>query len=409
MAASVLNYFCQLFLARVLTVESFGTINTIFSFMLLVAVPGTTLTMIVAKYFAGTKENTKIEEKQAYIRYVIQRVSILTICAFFLFLILTVPLGHFLAINNFIVLILAFLLAALGFYHPLYSGVFSGNRYFLWVGVYSLLIPLYKILSIVISNIMTKNDLKKLYIILVGMIAGTIITALIGHLKMTSILGKATHAKKEKSDIVFNKDDFNTLTLNICLMIYMNIDLLSVRYHEVNNESGLYSAVLLFGRIIYYFSTTLGTILLPVAANREMTDKEKLKTLNKTLVVLMLFSFLCIVPINIGKTFLLNLLYGADYLDAAPYVKYISIISITLSICTVLVNYLVGIGKTKFATLTMLIVNILIILYVTIVKNINYILIGISVIGVIGVSIIYLFGVKMPRKEKALNEEKLEN
>ena len=264
-------------------------------------------------------------------------------------------------------------------------------------------------MSIVISNIMTKNDLKKLYIILVGMIAGTIITALIGHLKMKSILGKATHAKKEKSDIVFNKDDFNTLTLNICLMIYMNIDLLSVRYHEVNNESGLYSAVLLFGRIIYYFSTTLGTILLPVAANREMTDKEKLKTLNKTLVVLMLFSFLCIVPINIGKTFLLNLLYGADYLDAAPYVKYISIISITLSICTVLVNYLVGIGKTKFATLTMLIVNILIILYVTIVKNINYILIGISVIGVIGVSIIYLFGVKMPRKEKALNEEKLEN
>ena len=404
MAASILNYFCQLYLARVLSVESFGTINTIFSFMLIVAVPGTTLTMIVAKYYAGADGETKIAEKQAYIRKVIKGVSVLSICAFLLFLTLSIPLGRFLAIDNLLVLISAFILASLGFYHPLYSGVFSGNHYFLWVGVYSLFIPVYKILSIIVSNIVTKNDIRRLNIILTGMIIGTVITAFIGHIKMTSILGKISHAKNEKVGGLFTKNDFNTLILNICLMIYMNIDLLSVRYHEVNNESGLYSAVLLFGRIIYYFSTTLGTILLPVAANSKTTDAEKLKTLNKTLIALILFSLVCIVPIIIGKNFLLNLLYGAEYLGAAPYVKYVSVISITLSICTVLVNYLVGIGKTKFVTLTMLAVNSLIVLYAAFVKNISYILIGISVIGVIGMLIIYLFGVQRIRKINTIDE-----
>ena len=51
--ASALNYLCQLVLARVLSVESYGTVNTIFSFMMIVAVPGTTLTMVVAKYYAS--------------------------------------------------------------------------------------------------------------------------------------------------------------------------------------------------------------------------------------------------------------------------------------------------------------------------------------------------------------------
>lgn len=52
MLASILNYVCQLLMAQVLSVESFGTVNTIFSFMLIVSVPGTALTMTASKYYA---------------------------------------------------------------------------------------------------------------------------------------------------------------------------------------------------------------------------------------------------------------------------------------------------------------------------------------------------------------------
>lgn len=393
MAASTLNYLCQLLLARVLSLETFGTINTIFSFMLIVAVPGTTLTMIVAKYYAGANNDIGQEKRQTYIRSELKGISILTACVFLLFIILAIPLGHLLAIDDTVVLVLSFGLASLGFYQPLYSGVFSGNRRFVWVGLYSMLIPGYKIVAVVIANFFTTNDLKRLYTVLSVMIVGTIITAMVGHRMTVSIVGKFSLFKRGQRAYLFTKEDALVLVLNICLMVYMNIDLLSVRYHETNNESGLYSAVLLFGRIIYYFSTTLGTILLPSAADKETDEQDKMRVLNKTLLVLAGFSVLCIVPINIGKQIFIQILYGEEYLAAAPFVKYVSLIAISLSVCTILVNYLVGLGRTRFAIAIMLTINIIIVLCAITYKNINNILGAIGIIGLIGAVIIYLFGI----------------
>ena len=50
--ASFLNYVCQLVMARYLSVSDFGTVNTVFSYLLIVGVPGSTLTMVVSKKFA---------------------------------------------------------------------------------------------------------------------------------------------------------------------------------------------------------------------------------------------------------------------------------------------------------------------------------------------------------------------
>ena len=408
-AASAFNYLCQLLLARVLSVEAFGTMNTIFSFMLIVGVPGTTLTMIVAKYYAETNRYTNLSEKRTYLSIHLKGVFVLTICSFFIFILLRAPLGRLLAIDDPIILLLTFGLAALGFYHPLYSGVFSGNRCFIWVGWYSLLIPFYKIISIIMAALLTMKGCVREYTILIVMIVGTLFTAIIGHKKSTLILGKLEKSslfRKEKIEKYLKIEDFHILLLNICLMLYMNIDLLSVRYHEINSESGLYSSVLLFGRIIYYFSTTLGTILLPVVAAREMKKKEKIKMLNKTLLAMISFSIVCIIPINLFKEFFIQLLYGIEYLKAERFVKYISLISLNLSICTILVNYFVAIGKTKFVTIVMLIMNILLVFIAMIIKDINQILFGIALVGVIGVIVIYLFILYQREKEIKLEKNK---
>ena len=176
----------------------------------------------------------------------------------------------------------------------------------------------------------------------------------------------------------------------------MNIDLLSVRYYGKDNESGLYSAVLLFGRVAYYFSTTLGTILLPTAADPKAEERKKVKVLNKTLLLLAVFSVFCLVPLNIGKSFFIKLLYGEAYLGAVLYVKYVSVISVALSVCTVLTNYLVGIGRTRLAAVIMLLVNITVLLFAYFVKDVSLILRGIGIIGMVGALLIYL--ACMPQK-----------
>ncbi len=389
-SASALNYLCQLVMARVLSVGSYGTINTIFSFMMIVAVPGTTLTMIVARYYAS---NDASNNERGYLKKQLLVVSTLTIIAFVILFALNGVMKNLLAIDDRFVLIIAFILAALGYFQPLYSGVFSGKKCFILVGIYSLMIPVYKLIAVGGAFLYSENDKSRLHVLLVIMVVGVLGTALIGQIKTNSLVGKIS-----KND-VYNKnlytiDDFNTLILNMSLMLYMNIDLLAVRYYGDEKESGLYSAVLLFGRIIYYFATTLGTVLLPSVAEKSLTENERKSTLNKALLLMVLFAILCMIPLNLWKSFFIQLLYGQDYLLASKYMIFVSIISFALSVYTIMVNYVVGIGRTKAVTVIMVVVDILLLSVLVFMKNIISILTAIGIIGVVGTVIIYSLSMK---------------
>lgn len=404
MLASVLNYVCQLLMARVLTIESLGAINTIFSFLLIVGVPGTTLTMIVAKHYAELKKDTLPYERTGYIGKWILLISSVTIAFFLCFVIFHDVLRQVLSIDNTIILLLTFVLGALSLYQPLYSGVFSGNKRFVLVGIYSLLIPVYKIISVFVAYFFTYNDRQRLCIILVVMILGTIFTALFGHFFTKKIVGSFSLIKSVGVCVDLKLDDFNTFVLNICLMIYMNVDIFVVRHWGGDRASGYYSAVLLFGRIIYYFSTTLGTILLPLAATAKSNKKEQVVLLNKTLAFMLCFAFFCIIPLNIFGGFFLEILYGKAYLNAQHYIKYVSLISLSLSVCTILINYLVGAGKTRFATVLMVGVNVFTLIFMLIDNNVEKILSGIGICGFAGALFIYLATVFDRSKEIEKNE-----
>ena len=365
--ASGLNYFCQLVMARVLSVESYGTVNTIFSFMMIIAVPGTTLTMLVAKYYAGDNFNLG---KRSYLKQQIKNVCILTAFVAIILFCFQNFLFKVLSINDSIVLIMTIILASFGYFQPLYSGVFSGKKCFILVGIYSLFIPIYKLLAIGGAYLFSEEDKLRLYVVLGLMILGVVITAIYGH--------------------IYTREDINILFLNMSLMLYMNIDLLSVRYYGNETESGLYSAVLLFGRIIYYFSTTLGTVLLPSVADGALTYKQRKRTLNKAIVLMIAFAAVSMIPINLFKNFFIEILYGVEYLQASKYVIYVSIISLSLSLYTIMVNYVVGVGKTKKPVVVLLIVDLLLAISVFLLHDITLILFTISAIGILGAGAIYV-------------------
>lgn len=384
-SASALNYLCQLVMARVLSVESYGTINTIFSFMMIVAVPGTTLTMIVARYYAS---NDTCNSGRGYLKKQLKIVSMLTIIAFVVLFILNDVMKNLLAISDGFALVIAFVLAALGYFQPLYSGIFSGKKRFILVGIYSLMIPVYKLIAVGGAFLCSKDDTIRLHVLLVIMVIGVLITALLGQLKTDKLVGKISKTDTYNKRL-YTIDDFNALILNMSLMLYMNIDLLAVRYYGDEKESGLYSAVLLFGRIIYYFATTLGTVLLPSVAEKSLTEKERKSTLNKALMLMVLFSIVCMIPLNLWKTFFVRLLYGQAYVLASKYMIFVSAISFALSIYTIMVNYVVGIGKTKSVTIVMIIIDILLLSVLVFMRKIIFILTAIGIIGILGAIIIY--------------------
>ena len=224
-----------------------------------------------------------------------------------------------------------------------------------------------------------------------SMILGNVVVALIGHIKTKEILGHFKIFQQYDTKFALGKADINTFLLNICLMFYMNIDLLAVRFRGDAEASGLYSSVLLFGRIMYYFSTTLGTILLPMVTTVKENHEKAMKLLNKTLGLMLAFSIVCLGVINILGGFAIELLFGEEYLAAEKYILYVGVISIALSFCTILVNYLVGVEKTRFATITMVAIDLAIVLLVVMVQDVEPLLTSIGTLGIIGAVLLYYF------------------
>ena len=393
MLASILNYVCQLLMAQVLSVESFGTVNTIFSFMLIVSVPGTALTMTASKYYAQLPQDCQDSEKTGFIVRVFRYVTFSGVVFFVLCIAAMHPLSQILSIVDAAVLILMFVLSALSLYQPLYAGVFAGNKQFLTVGLYALTIPVYKIISIIAAKVLFVDDWQRLYTTLAVMIVGTVLTASLGHYGAKRVLGKFSILQRSEYSMKITTKSINILILNICLMVYMNIDLFSVRYYGGEGESGLYSSALLFGRVIYYFATTLGTILLPLVAAKQNKREQQIRMFHKMMGLLLIFMAVCIGFFNVGGGFLIKLLYGSGYMGAQPYVKYVSLISAALSICTVLVNYLVGVDRTRFAACSMTAINGIIFALIILESDIRVILTGIGMIGMGGALLIYLFSV----------------
>ena len=102
------------------------------------------------------------------------------------------------------------------------------------------------------------------------------------------------------------------------------------------------------------------------------------------------FAAVSMIPINLFKNFFIEILYGVEYLQASKYVIYVSIISLSLSLYTIMVNYVVGVGKTKKPVVVLLIVDLLLAISVFLLHDITLILFTISAIGILGAGAIYV-------------------
>lgn len=346
--ASALNYICQIIMARELCVDDFGTISVVFSFLLISSVPGSTIMMLVAKHYAT--ENAKRDGALAFFCEVVKKVFFVTLFLLILFLILFEPIRILLKIQSVEIVVLMIILSAFSLFQPLFSGVISGYKSFIILGVYSLLIPFYKLFGIFFSCFFT-NSSDRTVTILFTMVIGTILTAFIGYLLSKKLIG-STYKQTNIAKIRFKKNIIDVLITNILLMIYMNIDLIFIRISSSSIESGYYSSAVLFGRIIYYLSTSIATIVLPMSAEgRE--KKASIKILNKALLILLVFSIICLIPVNIFGDEITCFVFGIDYLGASKYLIYISFISVALSIITILSNYLIGKGKEVIVNISM--------------------------------------------------------
>ncbi len=145
-----------------------------------------------------------------------------------------------------------------------------------------------------------------------------------------------------------------------CLTFPITMDLVLVKHLFTAQQTGLYTAASVFGRVMVFLPLGIATAMFPMAVEAVSKGKDPAVTLGKAMIFdLLLAGPVCFVLLVIPQL-PLSILYGAEYMDAVPLLRLMSISTFIFSLISIMTYYLLA--SKRYVPIGILLVSTLIIL-----------------------------------------------
>lgn len=343
--SSAINYLCQVALGHVMTVSSFGVINSLFSLILVLSVPGTSINMLTAKRVAQESADCKPSEHtiQTMIRLGLRIGALLVLCT----ALFSLPGGTMLHAHP-VMLILTGIAVATGIFPYIISGAMAGRGAFLAAGFFSLIVPVCKTFG-VIGAMFLPSELAQQITVMLAITVGNLLAVFLCR-RILWPKDRSTPAKAEKEKSVLDAPTLWVMLANFIYLIFGNGDVFLVTLFLGSEQSGIYSASMLFGRILYFFTTALVSVLLPYVSRAASKDGAPDRVFKGAVLMTLAVCIVCFIPINLFPEAIITLVYGARYLPAVAFVPYSCLAAALVSLLNLELNYFIGIGAEKRIT-----------------------------------------------------------
>jgi O-antigen/teichoic acid export membrane protein len=384
MTGSIINYLFQIFMGRMLDVASFGIINTVSSFYVIISIPATVILMFVSKYVSEYKA------QNMQIGVLIKKTLILVIAFSITFSIVGIFLSDFvkslIKIDNVQLLYIIILAAGFGFILYISLGGLQGEKNFIAFGIISMIMPFTKLFGSIIFLTLGLGLNGVISSFLIGNILAMIVGFLVLKIDLKAPIENIS-IKVKKNVLQFA---WAALLINIGTNVLTNIDIIIIKRYFSEEVTGLYSAASVLGKIIIFAASTTIFVLFPYAAETKTNNENKNNIIIKSFLYGGFLSIICALGLNILSKYIVSILLGSKYLESVTYILPISIWAIVFCFVIILSNYLLAIDKAKLMSYSMVIGCIIIFLIISNfhnnIKEIIYILTIISfVILLIGI------------------------
>ncbi len=338
-AANFLNYAFNLVMGRLLPPEIYGELVALFTLLVIVSVPGGTITMVLSKYTADHMAKGETDAVSALRRATRVPMYYLGVGSFILTLILALPLSSYLHVPLVPMLIFSLLLP-LSFFTASNNGFLQGLQAF-------------KALSI--SNVI--NALLKfafsIFFVLLGLSIGGIVCALIIASLLAFTYGwwvlrrRMPHTGTPSTEtnwytVFRDKRHYIGFTFlaTLLLAIFVNVDTLLAKHYLEPFIAGEYAALSVLGKIITYGSAAVLVVLFPMtSASHTARDGKTGRLLAFSLAIVGLASVFLVVLFGTFPSYIISLLFGPEYLGGAPYLVYFAGAMGLSSMATVFTQY----------------------------------------------------------------------
>lgn len=329
--ANIGAYLYHLIIGRILGPVGYGELSSLISLLYIFGVPTIVLQTVLIKYFSICY--AKQSDGQArYLFLKITRTLLVILVPTVAFLCLFSPfISNFLHLSNSRVVIWVFLLFIFSTLSAVNGSVIQGFQMFLWLAGFSAGVAIFKLgFSIPFAY----------HGVEMTMIASFLIAALtyLVYLIPIRFLFKIKSEPMEitKKDLaIYSIPTFFTL---LGMTALYSMDIVLAKHYLPSYEAGIYSAVAVLGKVIFYASSAIGTVLFPVLSERHAKGIDTFPIVRLSIILVSGVSLGAVLVYTFFSGTVTHLLFGSSYNQAAIYLGIFAVFIAIYSIANIIVS-----------------------------------------------------------------------
>lgn len=345
-----INYLFQIVIGRTLTIEEYGTVNSLLSLTSIISVPGTILAMIISKQIsiALAKGNASAVKSLA-------RIFIITTCLIGLGLVLIEIclsgwIGRYLHVNETGYVVICCVISGLTIALQSFAGTIQGMQKFFEYGFQSFVTAICKIgfsVLLIMAGFKVGGPLW-------GMLIAQVATLFYCMLVLQRAFSGENYMPVDIKQTLWecSRDLWVIALGQLNISVLTNCDLILVKRFFDETDAGIYSAAIIIARLVMYVSTMLIYVLFPKVANQTAQGKDTQKLFLKSLVAnLAIIAAGCVGIALLGK-WIIQLFLGNTYLQSYDMIKIALVYIVPVSVFTIITNYVSATDKVRFFTVS---------------------------------------------------------
>jgi len=338
---NLFNYLFHVLTGRLLGPEKYAVIASLISLFYIISFPSGIINTIVVRKTAILSSKKDFGSIKTIFKFLLKKIALFNLLFLIVFFLLQQPIANFLKIeNSFLVFLLALtfafsLLAVLG------GAILQGLLKFLHYSFLNNLSAFLRIVLTVLAIIWGFNT--------VGVMWGMVLSGLFGFLLSFYFL-KFIFAEKDTKHTFHLQSYFSTIWVVIAFLgmnLLINGDVMLVKHFFPSFEAGLYAALATMGKVVFFASSSVSTVLLPLASKKKETGISSKKELLFSQLVIFLMSLGLVIVYFLKPELVIKIFYGRDYFRVAPYLGLMGIYFLFYNLAYLFLNFFIAVQQKK--------------------------------------------------------------
>lgn len=320
---NIFSYLFQFLSARMLGPGDFAIVAVITSLIAIFGIPSYAIQTVISRNTTKLSVNKKISQIKGLMKSSLIKTLGIALFFFILYSVFAIKLSIWLKIE-YVYLFLTGLYILGSFTYPVMTGIAQGMKRFSDFGINFLINCLIKF----VVGIGFIYIGFRVYGAIAGFLAGIFFAFILFFYNLRDVLKNKTKNYQIK---IFSKDNFYSLIAMVIFVLLFNLDVIFAKALFSSDITGKYSVASLIGKIVLFVISSIGTVMLPVSSEKHITGKDTKNILNKTLILSSIVCFGALFCLILFPEFILNLLFGEQYLQVSEIMVYICIAFCSLS------------------------------------------------------------------------------